>query len=372
MYMQTELLKIIEGGLEKNKEKVQSYTQLLIEKLKDEGENQFAERITNLLSKKSVHPVYLDEFLSKPVDQDSRLDMVDVSIPDQKQTEIILPEITGMKIDNYVTSIKHRSKFMEFGVNLPDSLLLYGPPGCGKTSIAHYISKQTGLPLITAKLDGLISSLLGSTAKNIRKIFEYAKERPCILFLDEFDAIAKARNDGHEVGELKRVVNSLLQNIDDFNSENNILIAATNHEQLLDPAVWRRFTNTIEVPKPTNHEIEGLIRLFTRTTTCNFCDENKKMNTLANILFGYSPSDIKAICYNSIRRSILAEKQEINYASFLYQIYLYKDGPNKNSSVIHFLNENGVSQADIAEELEISMRQVRKALSTQEEGRDEQ
>lgn len=365
--MQTELLKIIEGGLEKNKEKVQSYVQLLIEKLKEDGEDRFAEKISNVLRKKSMHPVYLDEFISKPVDQDSRLDMVDISIPDQQQEEIVLPKITGMKIDNYINSIKHRSEFMEFGVNLPDSLLLFGPPGCGKTSIAHYISKQTGLPLITAKLDGLISSLLGSTAKNIRKIFEYAKERPCILFLDEFDAIAKARNDEHEVGELKRVVNSLLQNIDDFNSEHNILIAATNHQQLLDPAVWRRFTNTIEVPKPTNYEIEQLIKLFTKKISHNFFDENKKMTALSNHLIGYSPADIKAICYNTIRRSLLAEKKEITYASFLYQLYLYNDDFQKTSSFILFLSDHGVSQADIAEELGVSMRQVRNALSSKEE-----
>lgn len=113
---------------------------------------------------------------------------------------------------------------------------MYSPPGCGKTSAARYLASELKLPLITAWHDTLISSLLGNTAKNIHHIFEYAKKQPCILFLDEFDAIAKARDDAHEMGELKRVVNSLLQNIDDFLQE-GILIAATNHAKMLDTAV---------------------------------------------------------------------------------------------------------------------------------------
>ncbi|MBV3966614.1 ATP-binding protein, partial [Bacteroides fragilis] len=100
------------------------------------------------------------------------------------------------------------------GLNIRKSLLLYGAPGCGKTSIAHYISEKTGLPLVVSRLDAIVSSLLGSTAKNLSRIFSYVNSMPCILLLDEFDALAKARDDNHELGELKRVINSLLQNID--------------------------------------------------------------------------------------------------------------------------------------------------------------
>ena len=100
--------------------------------------------------------------------------------------------------------------------------------------------------------------LLGSTAKNIRKIFDYASRRECILFLDEFDVIAKLRDDKNELGELKRVVNSLIQNIDAF-SNDSILIAATNHHELLDPAIWRRFTTIVSLEKPQKGEIERLL-----------------------------------------------------------------------------------------------------------------
>lgn len=362
MYMKTEILKLIEGGLEKNPEKVKSYAKLISEKLHSKGEEKFAERILNTLNNKGAHPVYLDEFMTKPVDNDSRLDMVEVTMSDEFNDSLVLPIITNTKLDMYIQNLKKRDKFIDLGLNLPESLLLYGPPGCGKTSIAHYISKQTGLPLVTAKLDGLVSSLLGSTAKNIRKIFEYAQDRPCILFLDEFDAIAKARNDEHEVGELKRVVNSLLQNIDNFNRD-SILIAATNHEKLLDPAVWRRFSNTIEVPKPTKSEILELVKLFTMKMSNNFVNDTKKLGVIASLLEGVSPSEIKIICINAMRRSVLLEEESLSYGNLLFQIHLSRDLSQDQGDLVQFLNKNGVSQIDVSRTLGISQRQVRNILN---------
>ena len=150
-----------------------------------------------------------------------------------------------------------------------------------------------------ARLDTLISSLLGNTAKNIHKIFEYAKKQPCVLFLDEFDAIAKARDDQHELGELKRVVNSLLQNMDEY-CQNGILVAATNHHELLDSAIWRRFQTVIEMPKPELSEIGKMINNLP-----DFIDISQikpgQWKKVYDTLLGLSYSDIKNILNNMVK-----------------------------------------------------------------------
>jgi SpoVK/Ycf46/Vps4 family AAA+-type ATPase len=129
------------------------------------------------------------------------------------------------------------------------SLMLFGAPGTGKTMLSHAIARELDLPVVVARLDGLVSSFLGTTARNIANLFSFANRYRCILLLDEFDAVAKLRDDPNELGELKRVVNTLLQCLDS-RAESGFTIAITNHEVLLDPAVWRRFDIRIEVPKP--------------------------------------------------------------------------------------------------------------------------
>ncbi len=137
-----------------------------------------------------------------------------------------------------------------------------------------------------------MSSLLGSTSKNIRKVFEYTNNKPCILFLDEFDAIAKARDNEFEHGELKRVINSLLQSIDQYN---NVLIAATNHSEILDNAVWRRFSTIIEVTKPTSKEfIMELMESVLREHNITLESEKSKEAVIENFV-DLSPSDIRSI-----------------------------------------------------------------------------
>lgn len=139
--------------------------------------------------------------------------------------------------------------------------LIYGPPGVGKTKLARYLAHQLSLPCVEVRLDGLVSSFLGTTARNIGALFDFANRYRCVLFLDEFDAVAKARDDAQEIGEIKRVVNTLLQSIDSRNGL-GITLAATNHEHLLDAAVWRRFDARIEIPKPDEEAREQLLKDF--------------------------------------------------------------------------------------------------------------
>ena len=193
--MYTEIVKIIEGGLVNDKEKVINYAKILATNLEQQGEIALAKRIRGTLTRKSGTLTSLDSFSTKPVDVESRMDIVDITMPQISAKDVILDRYSYNAICDFVDSYTHKDLLLKAGLDVTNTLLLYGPPGCGKTTVAQYISSVTGLPLVTARLDGLVSSLLGSTAKNIRKIFDYASKRECILFLDEFDVLAKLRDD---------------------------------------------------------------------------------------------------------------------------------------------------------------------------------
>ena len=350
--MFTEIIKIIEGGLNKDPQKVLSYAKLLAENLSKAGDSKAADRILRALHSKQAQPVYLDQLLTAPVDQETRMNIADLVMPQQGlDFPVILSDNLRHKLDGFVGRLQHRSELQAAGVTPQASLLLYG--------IAHYIAQQMQLPLVVARLDSLVSSLLGNTAKNIRKIFEFASRQPCILFLDEFDAIAKARDDQHELGELKRVVNSLLQNIDEF-VESNILIAATNHQELLDKAIWRRFNSIIDVSLPQQTDIQRLLQLFLRSVELGFDLDNKKGEVLAELMQGNSPADIKSICQNAIAQNVMAKKHKLDYEDLLLQFYYYKHHEaSSQDALFDFLNTHGVSQTAIAELLGSSLRQVR-------------
>ena len=174
--MYTEVIKIIEGGLSSDKEKVINYATVLADNLEGQGEVSLAKRIRATLNKKRGTFTSLDSFATKPVDTESRMDIVEVSMPQIEMDQIILNKYSQDSIRNFVDSYNQRDRLIKSGLEISHTLLLFGPPGCGKTTIAQYISSVTGLPLVTARLDGMVSSLLGSTAKNIRKIFDYASK----------------------------------------------------------------------------------------------------------------------------------------------------------------------------------------------------
>ena len=135
------------------------------------------------------------------------------------------------------------------GVGVTRSLLLSGPPGVGKTMAARWLAQSLALPLVTLDLSSVVSSYLGSPGRNIKSVLDYAKSGECVLLLDEFDAIAKRRDDDSDIGELKRIVNVVLVELDRW-PDTSLLVAATNHPQLLDPAVERRFDRAVELGLP--------------------------------------------------------------------------------------------------------------------------
>ena len=357
--MNTEILRIIEGGLANDKRKVVSYSNKLADRLLKEGDTKLAICIRKKIEENNLHSgVVADALRNAPLDLDSRLQIVEVIPPAGNVNKIVLDSLTQSQIDEFVNIVQNSSRLEVQGIDIPKTLILYGQPGCGKTSIAHYISYLTGLPLVLARLDSLVSSLLGSTAKNIRKIFDYVKDFPSILFLDEFDAIAKARDDQKEIGELKRVINSLLQNMDTM-PRHCVLIAATNHPELLDRAVWRRFLQKVEVGMPTENALEDLIRLFCGEGQDKIINQILNTKGLITVFEGMSPSDLKNLFDRAKVKGILSGQKDISISHLLFSVFELQDGERTEDEYILYLKSKGLSQRTINELTGISLRKIK-------------
>ena len=332
-----EIGKIVEGALKRDQQKVINYTKMLAEKLEKSGDTRTANKFNNMLShycETTLSPMGLERYdKSIPVDNESRMLLADIVYPSDNTENVILSEKNKNEIEQFILNYKNADALHYYGIDLSNTLLLYGPPGCGKTKCAYLIAKELNLPLVIARLDSLISSYLGTTAKNIRTLFEFTQKFPCVLFLDEFDAIAKARDDNNELGELKRVVNSLLQNVDTM-SNDSLLIAASNHEALLDAAVWRRFDYKLEVNYPDESSIEKMIDLFLGH---NYQVTQKEKKELVSIMDGMSGADIELIINKSIRNSVVHSlKFSVNdiYNEFFNHKNIIPQGCTDNKEIL--------------------------------------
>jgi MoxR-like ATPase len=193
-----------------------------------------------------------------PVDGDGQLALATVDDDLLDEPPVLDPSAEAV-IGDLIDQRHQAERLALTGLEPPKSLLLQGPPGVGKTLTARFLAHELGLPLMTVELAALMSSLLGQTGQNLRQLLDHARSFPCVLLLDEFDAVAKRRDDQSDIGELKRLVNVLLLELERW-PDTGLLIAATNHPQLLDPAVGRRFDVTLALDLPGQAERVTIMR----------------------------------------------------------------------------------------------------------------
>lgn len=235
------------------------------------------------------------------------------------QDQIILGEVPNRKIQRLLEEHRKSDQLAKYGYKAKSKLLFWGPPGCGKTFTACHVAHELGLPVGIIRLNAVISSFLGDTASHIQRVFDLAAGSPMVLLLDEVDAIAKQRDDPNDVGELKRVVNSLLQAMDSFPSNQSIIIAASNHQYLLDPAVWRRFDDIVQFDMPGRQERARYLRLL-----LNGVEFQGSFEHLAKTLQGLSFADIQDVTIEAIKTMILQGKMVLRSVNITEQFRNFK------------------------------------------------
>lgn len=242
-----------------------------------------------------------------PKDSDKNANLIELTQPDIDVDDLVLSPELRVGIDRIIRERRSSELLRSHGMKPASKLLFCGPPGCGKTMAAAALANALYLPLATVRFDAVVSSYLGETAGNLRKVFDYARVRPVLLFFDEFDAIGKQRTAMDEHGELKRVVNSFLQMLDSFHSE-TLTLAATNHQGLLDPALWRRFDDILLFEKPDADEIESLLCRYFRQVTLS---KSVRIKTVSKRLVGMSHADIERLAFDAIKDVVMNERGQV-------------------------------------------------------------
>ncbi len=222
-------------------------------------------------------------------------------VPCRRLDELVLAPLVEEAVRELVAEHHRADLLRAYNLEPRNRLLLAGPPGNGKTTLAEALADALGVTLFVVRYEAVIGSYLGETAQRIAQVFEHARSRHCVLLFDEFDAVGKERGDAHETGEIKRVVSSLLLQIDALPSY-VVVVAASNHPELLDRAAWRRFQVRLELGQPTQRQIEHWYRGFEGRTGHSFGMQPKD---LARKLRGLSFAEVDAFCTDLLRKLVL-------------------------------------------------------------------
>ena len=366
-----------------DKENVEYNIQRLVDAYKKDGHEKEAKTLEKILkTSQKVKPMVaatisassalegeiLTEKTPVPVDKETAAPILEVIFDNGlPQDEPLFNDQIKEAVDSVVLEWTNYGKLVKMNATPSRSCLIYGDPGTGKTHLAKWIAKRVGLPVVLAKLDGIVSSFLGTSSRNISNLFKFANRYKCVLLLDEFDAIAKLRDDPQEVGEVKRIVNTLLQCLDD-RDEVGFTIGVTNHEQLLDPAIWRRFDVQIEIPKPSEGVLPVLIKKFVKPMEYN----EAEVQFLSWCLQGATGADVQKMANWLKRMSIIPEYKDQSLVRLMQRYVLLNTGRVSkmvkealekplDEMVRNILNDNPtLKQKDLAEMFNLAPSSISK------------
>ncbi len=300
------LFRSIEG--ERNEDIIKVAESIITEESK-KGHEKLADKLREILTRninnysnfrgelKSILP----SGVTIPTDKRHNIPLATFVDREHLRYQMILPDLIEAKIKRIELEFVARERLKLHGLKPKQKILLYGHPGCGKSMTAERIAYNIGLPFLKVRFEAIISSYLGESATNLKKLFESIQKVPCVLLLDEFDFIAKARSSGHDVGEMHRLVNLLLNLLEDYKAP-GILIATTNFEGSIDFALFRRFDEIIEMPKPSVNEIA---RLLDQTLSAIEKSPRIKWTLLSEKLVGFSAALVVKIANDAAKISVI-------------------------------------------------------------------
>lgn len=357
------LLELTDAALSADYTRVRRVVTAIAKDLEKSGHESEAKELRSLIRKRGV-PLRASGYVETlPVDSKSRQPLVEER--PWPETPIFLNEDAWRVFNDFIVDVQHLDDLSKKGLSTRLGLLLSGPPGTGKTLLAGHLASQLNRPFYVLRLDSVISSLLGDTAKNVRSVFDYVQGKNALLLLDEMDALAKLRDDKNELGELKRVVNTVIQGLDELDPA-AIVVGATNHPHLLDSAIWRRFPYKIELNTPSASVRTDMWRYFL------FAGDDKESiaHILASLSEGMSGADIESIGLTARRHAII-DKRPVDIGTVASAIVSSQSGRSalpqrqpldseqKKSAATILKDRFKLSNADIGRLLNITRQGVR-------------
>ena len=294
------LVKLIKSISDSDQVSFQKTTEALIAEEKRKGHRVLAERMH-----KALRPSYNGSNRSIGSAQ-PRGELFYEITPERCLDDLFLPSLVERQIRDLIEE-QHRSELLHsYNLRARHRLLFAGPPGNGKTTLAEALAFELMWPLIVIRYESLIGSYLGETSSRLKNVLEFARTKRCVLFFDEFETLGKERGDQRETGEIKRIVSSLLLQTDAL-PDYVVLIAASNHPELLDRAVWRRFQVKVELPLPSRHQLCNLIDAIAKRCSLNY---GYATETIAKKLQGGSYAEAEQFCLDIARRAVLNRQMD--------------------------------------------------------------
>ena len=301
------LRQLIKSGSEGDSESFRRISEKVIQEEREKQHHLLANDLEKILygRRSSSEQSKRFVFSKLPEDKERGLALLQIKEPLRRIDDVVLSDDNRSLLDEILEEHHRVETLKSHGLFPSDRLLFCGPPGCGKTLSAEIVAAELSLPLAIVRIDSVISSYLGETAANLRKVFDFIAAVPMIVLFDEFDALAKERADSAEHGELKRVVNAFLQMLDAYDGK-SLLIAATNHEGILDSAIWRRFDEVLVFEAPDLEQIKRLLTIKLKGIRRDFETDSSKISGLFK---GMSHADIERVLRRAIKEKVLSGKE---------------------------------------------------------------